>query len=237
MAEEEQQDYIRIADNYEGYDLDMFCIPRHYQEDLESVLIPRGLIADRTERLARNIVQNLDNSEPIVALCVLKGGYKFFTDLLDCIKALNRNTERSVPMYVDFIRLKSYEKHIDCGKGAAGAGNVHNDKSSGDIRVIGGDNLSNLTGKNVLIVEDIIDTGNTMQKLLNIVAKYSPQSVQVASLLVKRTERSVGYRPDYIGFEVPDKFVVGYALDYNEYFRDLSHVCIINEHGKKKYTV
>ncbi|XP_070565700.1 hypoxanthine-guanine phosphoribosyltransferase-like isoform X2 [Ptychodera flava] len=221
MAEEEQQDYIRIADNYEGYDLDMFCIPRHYQEDLESVLIPRGLIADRTERLARNIVQNLDNSEPIVALCVLKGGYKFFTDLLDCIKALNRNTERSVPMYVDFIRLKSYE----------------NDKSSGDIRVIGGDNLSNLTGKNVLIVEDIIDTGNTMQKLLNIVAKYSPQSVQVASLLVKRTERSVGYRPDYIGFEVPDKFVVGYALDYNEYFRDLSHVCIINEHGKKKYTV
>ncbi|XP_077977992.1 hypoxanthine-guanine phosphoribosyltransferase-like isoform X2 [Glandiceps talaboti] len=212
-------DYIKISSDDQGYPLERFCIPRHYEEDLESVLIPRGLIADRTERLARNIVQDLDNSEAIVALCVLKGGYKFYTDLLDCIKALNRNTERSTPMYVDFIRLKSYE----------------NDKSSGEIKVIGGDNLSNLTNRNVLIVEDIIDTGRTMQKLLNVVANFNPRSVKVASLLVKRTTRSVGYRPDYIGFEVPDKFVVGYALDYNEYFRDLSHICIINEQGKKKY--
>ncbi|XP_006814065.1 hypoxanthine-guanine phosphoribosyltransferase-like [Saccoglossus kowalevskii] len=213
-------DYIKVLDSDKGYPLDMFCIPRHYEEDLESVLLPRGLIADRTERLARNIVQDMDNSGAVYALCVLKGGYKFFTDLLDCIKALNRNAETSIPMYVDFIRLKSYE----------------NDKSSGEIKVIGGDNLSNLTGKNVLIVEDIVDTGKTMQKLLNIVSKFQPASVKVASLLVKRTHRSVGYRPDYIGFEVPDEFVVGYALDYNEYFRDLSHICVINENGKKKYS-
>ncbi|XP_077977991.1 hypoxanthine-guanine phosphoribosyltransferase-like isoform X1 [Glandiceps talaboti] len=228
-------DYIKISSDDQGYPLERFCIPRHYEEDLESVLIPRGLIADRTERLARNIVQDLDNSEAIVALCVLKGGYKFYTDLLDCIKALNRNTERSTPMYVDFIRLKSYEKQIDCDTGTPGVSNLHNDKSSGEIKVIGGDNLSNLTNRNVLIVEDIIDTGRTMQKLLNVVANFNPRSVKVASLLVKRTTRSVGYRPDYIGFEVPDKFVVGYALDYNEYFRDLSHICIINEQGKKKY--
>ncbi|XP_041098068.1 hypoxanthine-guanine phosphoribosyltransferase-like, partial [Polyodon spathula] len=55
------------------------------------------------------------------------------------------------------------------------------------------------------------------------------------SLLVKRTPRSVGYRPDFVGFEVPDKYLVGYALDYNEYFRDLNHICVISEHGKEKY--
>lgn len=76
-----------------------------------------------------------------------------------------------------------------------------------------------------------------MKKLLNTLTKFKPASIKVASLLVKRTPRSTGYRPDYIGFEIPDKFVVGYALDYNEYFRDLNHICIISETGKKKYAV
>ncbi|XP_036901948.1 hypoxanthine-guanine phosphoribosyltransferase isoform X2 [Sturnira hondurensis] len=160
---------------------------------------------DRTERLARDVMKEMGGHH-IVALCVLKGGYKFFADLLDYIKALNRNSDRSIPMTVDFIRLKSY-----C-----------NDQSTGDIKVIGGDDLSTLTGKNVLIVEDIIDTGKTMQTLLALVKQYNPKMVKVASLLVKRTPRSVGYRPDFVGFEIPDKFVVGYALDYNEYFRDLN---------------
>ncbi|XP_078068105.1 hypoxanthine-guanine phosphoribosyltransferase [Mustelus asterias] len=155
----------------------------------------------------------------IVALCVLKGGYKFFADLLDYIKALNRNSDQSIPMTVDFIRLKSY-----C-----------NDQSTGEIKVIGGDDLSTLTGKNVLIVEDIIDTGKTMQTLLSMLQDYKPNMVKVVSLLVKRTPRSVGYRPDFVGFEVPDKFVVGYALDYNEYFRDLNHICVISEKGMEKY--
>ncbi|KAK7899477.1 hypothetical protein WMY93_020330 [Mugilogobius chulae] len=154
-----------------------------------------------------------DGRSHIVALCVLKGGYKFFADLLDYIKALNRNSDRSIPMTVDFIRLKSY----------------YNDQSTGEIKVIGGDDLSTLTGK------DIIDTGKTMKTLLQLLKQYNPKMVKVASLLVKRTPRSVGYRPDYVGFEVPDKFVVGYALDYNEYFRDLNHICVISETGKEKY--
>ncbi|XP_045240427.1 hypoxanthine-guanine phosphoribosyltransferase isoform X1 [Macaca fascicularis] len=207
-----------ISDDEPGYDLDLFCIPNHYAEDLERVFIPHGLIMDRTERLARDVMKEMGGHH-IVALCVLKGGYKFFADLLDYIKALNRNSDRSIPMTVDFIRLKSY-----C-----------NDQSTGDIKVIGGDDLSTLTGKNVLIVEDIIDTGKTMQTLLSLVRQYNPKMVKVASLLVKRTPRSVGYKPDFVGFEIPDKFVVGYALDYNEYFRDLNHVCVISETGKAKY--
>ncbi|KAK8734665.1 hypothetical protein OTU49_005923 [Cherax quadricarinatus] len=211
--------FIKIPDNYSGYHLSHFCVPKHYEEDLEDIMIPWGLIQDRTERLARDVFQDVKN-EPLTALCVLKGGYRFFTDLLDKLTALNRSQASvSVPLYVDFIRLKSYE----------------NTDSTGDIRVVGGDNMVSLSGRNVLVVEDIIDTGKTMEKLLAILKNHQPKSVRVASLLVKRKSDSTGYRPDYCGFEIPDKFVVGYALDYNEYFRDLNHICVINDSGKKKY--
>ncbi|TRZ07812.1 hypothetical protein HGM15179_019294, partial [Zosterops borbonicus] len=187
---------IVIGDDEQGYDLELFCIPKHYADDLEKVYIPHGLIMDRTERLAREIMKGMGGHH-IVALCVLKGGYKFFADLLDYIKALNRNSDKSIPMTVDFIRLKSY-----C-----------NDQSTGDIKVIGGDDLSTLTGKVELSV---------CLCWCSTEGVYNPKMVKVASLLVKRTPRSVGYWPDFVGFEVPDKFVVGYALDYNEYFRDLN---------------
>ncbi|XP_044864055.1 phosphoribosyltransferase domain-containing protein 1 isoform X5 [Mauremys mutica] len=142
----------------------------------------------------------------IVVLCVLKGGYKFCADLVEHIKTLSRNSERSISMKVDFVRLKSY----------------HNDQSTQDMQIIGREDLSKLTGKSVLIVEDIIGTGRTMKALLNNIEKYKPKMIKVASLLVKRTSQPDGYRPDYYGFEIPNVFVVGYALDYNEHFRDLN---------------
>ena len=86
-----------------------------------------------------------------------------------------------------------------------------------------------------MIVEDIIDLHKTMQIFLSLVQQHHPKMVEVASLLVKRTPRSTGYRPDFVRFEIPDKFVIGYALDYNEYFRDLNHLCVISETGKAKY--
>uniref|UniRef100_A0A8C9C9S3 Hypoxanthine phosphoribosyltransferase n=1 Tax=Phocoena sinus TaxID=42100 RepID=A0A8C9C9S3_PHOSS len=196
---------VAISDDAPGYDLDLFCRPNQYAEDLEKVFIPHGLIMDRAERLARDVMKEMGGHH-IVALWVLKGGYKFFVDL-------------SRPMTVDFIRLKSY-----C-----------NDQSTGDIKVIGGDDLSTLTGKNVLIVDDIIDTGKTRQTLLSLVKQHNPKMVKAASLLVQRTPRSVGYRPDFVRFEIPDKSVVGYAPDYNEYSRDLNHGCVISETGKAKY--
>ena len=211
---------IFIADVAPGYALNMFCIPKHYEDDLESVLIPSGLISDRIERLARDIATDLA-SEPLVAVCILKGGYRFFADLCDKIQAIGRNSERSIPMSLDFIRLRSYE----------------NENSTGHIQIVGGDTLSNLQGKNVLIVEDIIDTGRTMQKLLSLLENHHPKSIRVASLMVKRTPQSNGYFPDYVGFSIPDRFVVGYATDYNEYFRDLSHICIINANGQEKYRI
>ncbi|XP_051546356.1 hypoxanthine phosphoribosyltransferase 1, like isoform X2 [Myxocyprinus asiaticus] len=236
--------YLEIADDSKGHELDLFCVPKHYEEDLDSVIIPNGLIKDRNpsmdisgitsasfnermhvtfstaavlnwaERLARDIVRDMGGHH-IVALCVLKGGYKFFADLMDYIKTLNQNSDESVPLTVDFIRLKSYS----------------NDESTNCVKVIGGDELSALAGK------DIVETGKTMETLLKLLNECRPKMVKVVSLLVKRTPRSSGYRPDYIGFEVPDKFLVGYALDYNEYFRDLSHICILSEKAKEKYKV
>jgi len=224
MASLNLQNCINIPDDYEGYRTSLFCIPNHYTDAVGSVLIPHGMIQDRIEKLGRDVFYDMlsCDREPLHALCVLKGGYKFFADMLDKVNSLNSNhSEGSVQVSVDFIRVKSYE----------------NDQSTGEINIIGLDNLDNLAGKNVLIVEDIIDTGRTMKKLLNTIMKYKPKSVKVACLLRKRTPLSSGYIPDYVGFEIPDKFVVGYALDYNEYFRDMSHICIINDVGKKKYAL
>ncbi|XP_066050993.1 hypoxanthine-guanine phosphoribosyltransferase-like [Chamaea fasciata] len=207
----------QVRDEESGYNKNLFCIPKHYEEDLERVFIPHGLILDRTERLARDTLQDM-GSHHIVALCVLKGGYKFFADLLDHIKALNQNGDKSVPVTVDFVRIKSY-----C-----------NDSPAEKISFVG-EELSTLNGKNVLVIEDIIETGRTMKALLSKIKDKKPRMVKVVSLLIKRTCQSPGYRPDYVGFEIPDKFVVGYALDYNEYFRDLNHICILKEKAKEKY--
>lgn len=210
--------FITIKDEDMGYPLELFCIPTHYENDLESVLIPNGVILDRVEKLAQLIAKEFSN-EPLTCLCVLKGGHQFFADLVDRIKKLNQNTPNSVRLVIDFIRVKSYE----------------NMDSTGTVKIIGGDSLEALKGCNVLIVEDIIDTGRTMTKLVKTIEGYDPKCVRVASLFVKRTPHSNGYRPHYTGFEVSNHFVVGYALDYNEHFRDLPHVCILNEHGKTKY--
>ncbi|KAG7487445.1 hypothetical protein MATL_G00023470 [Megalops atlanticus] len=211
---------IVIEDDWPGYSLDLFTYPEHYCGDLESVYIPHGVIMDRTERLARNIMEDIGDHD-IVVLCVLKGGYKFCADLVEFIKALSRNSNRSLLMRVDFIRLKSYL----------------NDHSTEDLHILGGEDLSVLTGKNVLIVEAIVDTGKTMNTLLKHVETFKPKMIKVAGLLVKRVPNGVGSLPDYVGFEIPNRFVVGYALDYNEYFRDLNHICVISEQGKMKYKV
>lgn len=213
---------IKIDDDNNGIPTELLCVPTHYKNDLENVLIPYGLILDRTEALATQIFNEYGN-EPLVCLCVLKGGYRFFADLTEKIQNKNRTSGggKSLPMMIDFIRLKSY----------------HNVDSVGEVQVIGGDDLTNLENKNVLIVEDIIDTGRTMVKLLALLNSYGPKKIKVCSLLVKRTPSSNGYAPDFAGFSIPEKFVVGYALDLNEHFRDLEHICVIKQDSINKYLV
>ncbi|XP_037132586.1 phosphoribosyltransferase domain-containing protein 1b isoform X1 [Syngnathus acus] len=211
---------IVIDDDWPGYSLDLFSYPAHYAGDLQCVVVPHGVIMDRTERLARDIMDDLGDHD-IVVLCVLKGGYQFCADLVDKIKALSCNSDRTIPMRVHFIRLKSYL----------------NDQSTEDLHILGAEDLSFLAGKNVLIVEGIIGTGKTLKALLKHVEAFQPKMIKVAGLLVKRVPRNTTSLPDYVGFEIPNRFVVGYALDYNEYFRDLNHICVISDSGKMKYKI
>uniref|UniRef100_A0A3B4AJZ7 Phosphoribosyltransferase domain-containing protein n=1 Tax=Periophthalmus magnuspinnatus TaxID=409849 RepID=A0A3B4AJZ7_9GOBI len=194
---------VTIEDSWPGYSLDLFSYPAHYAGDLDCVIIPHGVIMDRTERLARNIMDDLGNHD-IVVLCVLKGGYQFSADLVDRIKALSCNSNRTIPMRVHFIRLKSYL----------------NDQSTEDLHIVGAEDLSFLTGKNVLIVEAIVGTGKTMKTLLKHVQAFKPNMIKVAGVAFFLITH-FSYLSD-VGFEIPNRFVVGYALDYNEYFRDLN---------------
>ena len=206
----------------------MFSIPRHYEDYVDRVLIPAGMIQERIEKLAADIFNDMMGQDDIhiSAVCVLKGGYRFFSDLLNKLNTLNTSSGRSVPISIDFIKVKSY---VDTA-------------STGEVKILGMDNLvESLKGKNVLIVEDLIDTGSTMKKLLKTMKKYEPKQLKVATLMRKRTPLSDGFAADYVGFEMPDKyffaslvdenFIIGFGLDYNEYFRDLSHICTINQAG------
>ncbi|XP_077480465.1 phosphoribosyltransferase domain-containing protein 1-like isoform X1 [Stigmatopora argus] len=214
---------IVIQDDWPGYSLDLFSYPEHYRDDIDNVYIPHGVVVNRTERLARYIAEDFADDN-IVVLCVLKGGYKFCVDLVECIKVLGRNSGKYLETRVEFIRLKSYL----------------NDQSMEDLHIIGSRDLSFLRGKvskSVLIVEAIVDTGKTMKALLKHVETFQPKMAKVAGLLVKRVPNMDQNLTDYVGFEIPNRFVVGYALDYNEYFRDLNHICVISKTGKQKYKV
>ncbi|KAI8900528.1 phosphoribosyltransferase-like protein, partial [Globomyces pollinis-pini] len=204
-----------------------FLIPEHYSADLESVLLPYGLIQDRysicliyrVEKLAHDIAASV--SKPVVACCVLKGAYGFFSNLTDHLKKLKTPTGNTIPLNVEFIKVKSYE----------------NDASTGKVKIsLTEEELLGFKGKDLLIVEDIVDTGATMVALIDMLKQYSPSSIKVVSLLLKKTSRSNDYVPDFVGFSIPDLFVVGYGLDYNEIFRDLQHIAVLNEHGKKRYS-
>ncbi|OLY81841.1 Hypoxanthine-guanine phosphoribosyltransferase [Smittium mucronatum] len=211
-------DWITITEEQHNYKLEHFNIPQHYAEDVSSILIPHGLIIDRIEKLAKTIISQY--SDRLVVCCVLKGGHQFFADLVNFLKSFTNSQGKNLPISLDFIRVSSYE----------------NDSSTGHVKIsMSEKELRGLKGKDVLIVEDIIDTGRTMVSLLEYLKKFELKSLKVASLFIKRTPLSNGFIPDYVGFSVPDLFIVGYCLDYNDHFRDLNHVCAISPEGKIKY--
>ncbi|KAJ2999602.1 High affinity cAMP-specific 3',5'-cyclic phosphodiesterase 7A [Globomyces sp. JEL0801] len=182
--------------------------------DLQKELIQSNLIpssVNRSKRASKKLAHDIaaSVSKPVVACCVLKGAYGFFSNLTDHLKKLKTPTGNTIPLNVEFIKVKSYE----------------NDASTGKVKI----SLTEeeLLGKDLLIVEDIVDTGATMVALIDMLKQYSPSSIKVVSLLLKKTSRSNDYVPDFVGFSIPDLFVVGYGLDYNEIFRDLQHIAKI----------
>lgn len=157
-------------------------------------------IQNRIEEMAQQINLDYPDDEPLCVICVLRGAVLFACDL---IKRLDKETN------FEFIKLESY-------------GNAQS--SSGEVKSVSMA-LPNLNSKNVLIVEDIVDTGLTAKFLLDYIKlHYQPKMLKLISLLNKKCARSQDVNVDYYGFEIDDKFVVGYGLDYMGYFRNLPYV-------------
>lgn len=165
--------------------------------------IRREQIAGQVQRLAQEIKRDYDGKNPLF-LCVLNGAFIFAADLF-----------RACDMHdaeITFIRFKSYE-------GMA---------STGDVKEIMG-LKENITGRHIIIVEDIIDSGVTADQLRKELAKRDPASVKMVSLLFKPEALKVGTGPEYVGFEIPSKFILGYGLDLDGLARNLPDIYVLKE--------
>ena len=171
--------------------------------DKTKIIITREVIAKRVAELAAELSRDYKDKNPIL-IGVLKGSFVFMSDLIRLMK---------IPVEIDFIRLSSYGV---CKE------------SSGRIRVL--KRLETpIKGRYVLVVEDIVDSGYTLSYLIDCLKRRKPASVKVCVLFDKSSRREMEVPIDYVGFTIPDAFVVGYGLDYGEKFRHLPDLCILEE--------
>ncbi len=170
---------------------------------VERVLITKEELDKKVEELGRQISKDYEGKELFI-IGVLKGGFIFLADLA-------RNI--TIPVDLDFMSVSSYGD---------------SSKSSGVVKIIK-DVDTNISGKHVLIVEDIIDTGLTLNHLVELLKTRGPLSVKICAALDKPSRRKVDVKVDYKGIEIPDEFVIGYGLDYAGKYRNLPEVCILKK--------
>ncbi|HEY92417.1 MAG TPA: hypoxanthine phosphoribosyltransferase [Dehalococcoidia bacterium] len=167
------------------------------------ILLTKEEIEAAVKRLAAEIKENYQGKYPLL-IGVLKGSFMFMADLI---------RQLDFPLEVDFIRLSSY------GRGK---------ETSGRIKVVQYLH-SQIKGRDVLVIEDIVDTGITTGFLLDYLHKKKPASLRLCTLTDKPSRRRAPVTIDYLGFTVPNKFLVGYGLDLNEKFRNLPDICVLEE--------
>jgi len=172
-----------------------------FEDDVSRILITSRELQARVEEMGEAISRDYENQN-LLLVCVLKGGFMFLADLMRFI---------TIPHEIDFMATASYGRSTE---------------SSGIVRILKDLNTS-IEGRSLLVVEDIVDTGLTLQYLLHLLRDRNPASLRVCCLLDKRARRIVEVRLDYVGFTVPDEFVVGYGLDYRELYRNLPFVGIL----------
>ncbi len=170
---------------------------------VDRVLFTKKEIADRVAELGKQITEYYEkDSADLLLVCILKGGVMFMTELM-------KNVDLDVE--IDFMSVASY-----------GANTV----SSGDVRIIK-DIENPFMGKNLLIVEDIIDTGYTLDYLTKNLKDRGAKSVKIAALLNKEGRRVVDLHGDFVGFDIPDEYVIGYGMDFNQKLRNLPYVATL----------
>jgi hypoxanthine phosphoribosyltransferase len=168
------------------------------------VLLEASAIDARVGELAREIARDSTGPEPVHLVAVLKGAFVFLADLMRAFET---------PVTCDFLAISSYgEQQV----------------SSGEVRVTK-DLEDSLAGRDVVIVEDIVDSGLTLAYLQGLIRARSPRSVRTVCLLDKRQRRRVGVPIDYVGFEIADRFVVGYGLDLAERYRHLPFIGFVDD--------
>lgn len=165
------------------------------------IMFTQAQVMEKVTELGRQIEQDYQGKELLV-VGILKGAFIFMSDLVRQI---------DLPLQLDFMDVSSY-----------GSSTI----SSGEVRIIKDLDYS-IKGKNVLIVEDIIDTGLTLKYIKEILNQREPQSVKTCCLLDKPSRRKADITPDYVGFSIPDQFIVGYGLDYDENYRNYPAVCVL----------
>lgn len=181
-----------------------------YKKYLQEILIDSETLQRRVAELGEEISADYRDRAPLILICILKGGVMFLCDLTRSI---------DVPHEIDFMAISSY------GKGVR--------ESTAKVR-IEMDLRAEITGKHVLIVEDIIDSGFTLQFVLKMLAARQPASIRLCTLLNKAARRQVSIPVDYIGFNIEDKFVFGYGLDLDEKFRNLPFIGVVNLEALKE---
>jgi hypoxanthine phosphoribosyltransferase len=176
----------------------------------ESVLISESRLQNRIHELGAQIVTDYENQE-LVLLGVLRGSVLFFADLARAIfRAQLKNPASEVMLRFEFVQLMSY----------------HNSTKPSAVELVR-DGTDYLEQRHVLIVEDIVDTGGTLKFLHEYLWTLKPKTVKVCTLLDKPSQRQVPVTIDYIGFEIPDTFVVGYGLDYAQQYRNLPYIAAL----------
>lgn len=165
--------------------------------------ISREDIDSRIKELGAEIVRDCAGKQPLF-LCVLNGAFPFASDLFRAAEGIDGE--------IAFIRLKSYE-------GTSTTGHVR--------EVLGLE--SDLNGRTVIIVEDIVDTGNTIDKLIATLREKNPADIKIATLLFKPEALVRPIKPDYVGFKIPKKFIIGFGLDINEKARDLNDIYVLKD--------
>jgi hypoxanthine phosphoribosyltransferase len=178
-------------------------VMQDYHKFLDEILISEDEIQKRIRELGEQISQDYQGQE-LILVCILRGGVLFLSDLMRYI---------TVPHTLEFMAVSSY------GVGAR--------QSSGQPR-INLDVNTDIRNRNVLIIEDIVDSGHTIRAVLDFLSTRQPKSLRVCTLLDKANRRETPVPVDYLGFSIPDKFVFGYGLDIDEYYRNLPFIGTVN---------
>ncbi len=163
------------------------------------VMISKQEIADKVAELGKQIEAHYKDSDNLLMVALLRGSVVFLADLSRAI---------DLPLSMDFMTVSSYGSSME---------------STRDVKILK-DLTENIKDRDVIIVEDIIDTGNTLSKVVDILTIREPRSLTLCTLLDKPSRREVDVDVDWIGFSIPDEFVVGYGIDYAERYRNLPHV-------------